>query len=181
MKARYADIHGQTMTPCVAHPLEQRLDRHRRQRRDQGAGLHPHRDAGRRRHRPSGATHYARAVSTLRQARALIKQAIDRFDAATGDAETLSGLEFQTAITMLKVEVSELAVTTVMSAMRANGLSGYRDDGDFTIGRHLRDILSAPIMIHNDRITANLTTATLMTRSPTPCAPEEIEQRLAKP
>ncbi len=66
-------------------------------------------------------------------------------------------------ITMLKVEVSELAVTTVMSAMRVNGLAGYREDGDFTVGRQLRDILSAPIMIHNDRIATNLATTVLMT------------------
>ena len=39
-----------------------------------------------------------------------------------------------------------------MSAMRACGLSGYRSDGDFTLGRHLRDVLSSPIMINNDRI-----------------------------
>lgn len=68
----------------------------------------------------------------------------------------------QTALTMLKVEVSELAVATVSSALRANGLAGYRQDGAFSIGRALRDILSAPIMIHNDRILANLATATLM-------------------
>ena len=35
-------------------------------------------------------------------------------------------------MTMLKVDASELAVATVMSAMRACGLSGYRQDGDFT-------------------------------------------------
>ena len=42
-----------------------------------------------------------------------------------------------------------------MSAMRACGLSGYRNDSEFAIGRYLRDILSAPIMINNDRILAN--------------------------
>ena len=44
----------------------------------------------------------------------------------------------------------------MMSAMRACGLSGYRNDGEFSVGRHLRDVLSAPIMINNDRILANL-------------------------
>ena len=43
-----------------------------------------------------------------------------------------------------------------MHAMRACGLSGYRNDGDYSIGRHLRDVLSAPIMINNDRILANI-------------------------
>ena len=56
---------------------------------------------------------------------------------------------------LLKVNASELAVATVMSAMQACGLSGYRNDGEFSVGRHLRDILSSPIMINNDRILAN--------------------------
>ncbi|EHP89971.1 acyl-CoA dehydrogenase family protein, partial [Methylorubrum extorquens] len=111
---------------------------------------------------PPGALHYARAVSSLKQARALVTQALDTFEGAEGDPAALAGLDVQTALTMLKVEVSELAVATVSSALRANGLAGYRQDGAFSIGRALRDILSAPIMIHNDRILANLATATLM-------------------
>ena len=50
--------------------------------------------------------------------------------------------------------------------MRACGLSGYRNDGDFSIGRLLRDVLSAPIMINNERILANISTATLMSAVP---------------
>jgi acyl-CoA dehydrogenase len=46
-------------------------------------------------------------------------------------------------------------------------LSGYRNDSEFSIGRHLRDVLSAPLMINNDRILANLGTASLMTPLPT--------------
>jgi acyl-CoA dehydrogenase len=53
-----------------------------------------------------------------------------------------------------------------MSAMRACGLSGYRNDGDFSVGRHLRDVLSAPIMINNDRILANSEAAVLMSEPP---------------
>jgi len=50
---------------------------------------------------------------------------------------------------------SELAVSAVSSALRCGGLSSYRNDSDVSIGRHLRDVLSAPIMINNDRILAN--------------------------
>jgi len=52
------------------------------------------------------------------------------------------------------VQASELAVTAVLSSLRACGLSGYRNDTEFTIGRLLRDVLSAPLMINNDRILA---------------------------
>ena len=68
---------------------------------------------------------------------------------------------------LFRSEASELAVTTVMSAMRACGLSGYRNDGDFTVGRQLRDVLSAPVMINNDRILSNIATASLMSSVPT--------------
>ena len=54
-----------------------------------------------------------------------------------------------------------------MSAMRACGLSGYRNDGEASIGRLLRDVLSAPIMINNDRILANLGASSLLSDVPT--------------
>jgi acyl-CoA dehydrogenase len=53
-----------------------------------------------------------------------------------------------------------------MSAMQTCGLSGYRNDSEFSIGRHLRDILSSPIMISNDRILANLATASVLGTTP---------------
>jgi len=53
-------------------------------------------------------------------------------------------------------------VQTVMSALRCCGLSGYRNDSDVSIGRHLRDVLSSPIMINNDRILANLAASALL-------------------
>ena len=53
-----------------------------------------------------------------------------------------------------------------MSALRACGLSGYRNDSDVSIGRHLRDILSSPIMINNDRILASIGASALMSETP---------------
>jgi acyl-CoA dehydrogenase len=78
----------------------------------------------------------------------------------------LESVDFQSGMNLLKVNASELAVTTVMSAMQASGLSGYRNDSEFSIGRHLRDILSSPIMISNDRIVANVGMASLLSGAP---------------
>ena len=78
----------------------------------------------------------------------------------------MASIDFQTSVNLTKVEASELAVSTVMSALRASGLQGYRNDGDFSIGRHLRDVLSSPIMINNDRILANVAAASLMGSTP---------------
>ena len=116
---------------------------------------------------PPGAAHFTAAKMTLAKLRAMITANLDTYAAHEHDERALSSLDFQSSINLLKVEASELAVATVMHAMRACGLSGYRNDGDFTVGRHLRDVLSAPLMINNDRILANIATASLMSGVPT--------------
>jgi acyl-CoA dehydrogenase len=116
---------------------------------------------------PPGAAHFTQAVSTLRTLRGVLAACLRSYEAAMADDKAVSSLEFQSMITLTKVQVSELAVTTVMASLRACGLSGYRNDTEFTIGRLLRDVLSAPIMISNDRIMTNLATTSLMTPLPT--------------
>ena len=115
---------------------------------------------------PPGAAHFTQAVSSLRTLRGVLASAMRSYEAVMSDEKAIASLEFQSMITLTKVQVSELAVTTVMSSMRACGLSGFRNDTEFSIGRHLRDVLSAPIMISNDRIMANLAATSLMTPLP---------------
>src|SRR5580692_8419742 len=115
---------------------------------------------------PPGAQHLTRANATLRTLRSLIAAALQRFEAAASDPAMLESIDFQTGMNMLKVNASELAVATVMSAMQACGLAGYRNDSEFSIGRHLRDILSSPVMISNDRILANIGAASLLSSTP---------------
>ncbi|HUI14684.1 MAG TPA: acyl-CoA dehydrogenase family protein [Xanthobacteraceae bacterium] len=115
---------------------------------------------------PPAAAHLTRANASLRTLRALIAGARQRFEAASADPAILETIDFQTGMNLLKVNASELAVTTVMSAMQTCGLSGYRNDGEFSVGRHLRDILSSPIMISNDRILANIGAASLLSGAP---------------
>jgi acyl-CoA dehydrogenase len=116
---------------------------------------------------PPGAAHFTQAVSTLRNLRGVLSASLRSYEAVMADEKAVSSMEFQATITLTKVQVSELAVTTVLSSLRACGLSGYRNDSEFTIGRLLRDVLSAPIMINNDRILTNLATSSLMTPLPT--------------
>jgi acyl-CoA dehydrogenase len=111
---------------------------------------------------PPGAPQFTRALATLRTLRGMLCTSIRKYEACMDDPQALAALDFQTLITLTKVEASELAAATVMHAMRACGLSGYRNDSEFSIGRHLRDVLSSPIMINNDRILANLATPSLM-------------------
>jgi acyl-CoA dehydrogenase len=116
---------------------------------------------------PPGAPQFTKAMSTLRTLRGMLSTSLRKYQQVMDDPQAMAGLDFQTMITLTKVEASELAASTVMSAMRACGLSGYRNDGDYTLGRHLRDVLSSPIMINNDRILSNLATPALMSAIPT--------------
>ena len=115
---------------------------------------------------PPGAAHYTRAQSGLRGLRAAVRGGIDRYEAALRDEALFASLDFNVAMNLLKVETSEAAVSTVMSALRACGLSGYRNDGESSVGRQLRDVLSSPLMINNDRILSSLAAPALMSAVP---------------
>ena len=43
----------------------------------------------------------------------------------------------------------------MQQALSICGMAGYRNDGPYSLGRHLRDMWSAPLMIGNDRVAAN--------------------------
>ena len=115
---------------------------------------------------PPSAGYFTKANTDLRAIRALIAGALRRYEGLADDPVALSTLDFQSAISLLKVDASELAVSAVMSALRCCGLSGYRNDSDISIGRALRDVLSSPIMINNDRILANVASSALLTEIP---------------
>jgi acyl-CoA dehydrogenase len=115
---------------------------------------------------PPGAAHYTRAKSSLATLRGLVTSSLRKFELAADDETKLASLDFQTMINLTKVEASELAVSIVLFALRACGLSGYRNDGEYTVGRYLRDVLSSPIMINNDRILANIAATSLMSGVP---------------
>jgi acyl-CoA dehydrogenase len=115
---------------------------------------------------PPGLPHFTMALASLRKLRALIAASLTRYENNQNDPKALSSVDFQTAINLLKVDASEMAVETVLAAMRSTGLSGYRNDSDVSIGRALRDVLSSPIMINNDRILSNLSASTLLSDVP---------------
>ncbi len=164
MPGPYGVIHSQTMVP-TAHLMwagnwagiaAGAVDRARKfmRKAQRAGGL------------PPGVPHFTQALANLRQLRALIAAMLSRYEAIAHDPKALSTIDFQTAISLLKVDASELAVQTVMNAMRATGLSGYRNDTDVSVGRALRDVLSSPIMINNDRILSSLSTSTILSEIP---------------
>jgi acyl-CoA dehydrogenase len=166
LPSSYSDIHHQTMVP-VSHLVwsgvwagiaAAAVDRARAFVRKA-----VHRPGGA---LPPGASHLTRANASLRVLRSLVAGALQRYECGVNDPPMLESVDFQTGMNLLKVNASELAVSTVMSAMQACGLAGYRNDCDFSVGRHLRDILSSPVMISNDRILANTAAASLLNGIP---------------
>jgi acyl-CoA dehydrogenase len=162
----YETIHARTMVPCahllwgsvwmgIAASATGRAQEFMRQAMRRGNGQ-----------LPPGAPHFTKALSSLRALRGVLATALRTYEQLQGDPKALTSLEFQSMITLTKVEASELAVSIVMSALRACGLSGYRTDGEFSVERHLRDVLSSPLMINNERILANLVTPALLTPLP---------------
>jgi acyl-CoA dehydrogenase len=165
MPVPYGVIHSQTMVPAshmmwagvwagIAAGAVERARKFLRKAQRGGGEL------------PPGVPHFTKALANLRSLRALIAASLARHESITGDPKALTAIDFQTAINLLKVDASELAVETVMNAMRAAGLSGYRNDTDVSVGRSLRDVLSSPIMINNDRILSSLTASTILSDIP---------------
>jgi acyl-CoA dehydrogenase len=111
---------------------------------------------------PPGVAHLTRANASLSVLRSTVTAALDRYETIQADAGLLEGLEFQTRMNLLNVTASEHSIAIAMSALQACGLSGYRNDGEFSIARHLRDALSSSVMINNDRILANTASALLL-------------------
>lgn len=167
MPTPYARIHTQTMTPAahilwssvwagIATAATTKAELFVRKAMRASAGQ-----------LPPGGTHLTKAKSKLGILRSLLNEAIGRYEIAHTDEDKSASLEYQSAMALTKVEASEMALEVVMACYRTCGLAGYRNDGDVAIGRHLRDILSSPIMINNDRIMASMGNAILMSGVPT--------------
>ncbi|MCU1675318.1 MAG: Dibenzothiophene desulfurization enzyme [Frankiales bacterium] len=152
MSEPYADISAQTMLPA-AHLFwgsawlgiaEESADRARRYvqaaaRAKLGTT-------------PPGALRLAEMFAVLQQMRDLVDGALRRFESMADDREALSGAAVTVALNSLKVAASTLLVDIVGRALVICGISGYREDTPYTLGRLLRDAFGAQLMVNNDRI-----------------------------
>ena len=113
---------------------------------------------------PPGAARLAATAAELAALKTIVRDGIARFETARHDEETINAMAFAVAMNAVKVEASRRAVAIVQEALTIIGIQGYKNDNPFSVGRQLRDILSAPLMIANDRILANTATMLLMSR-----------------
>ncbi|MBS9374849.1 acyl-CoA dehydrogenase family protein [Rhodococcus sp. B50] len=105
---------------------------------------------------PPGALRLAEAAAVHQQFADLVAASAARFDAAaSAQDESMSGMGFSLAMNNLKVTASTLVVDLVNRAMLICGIAGYREDSQYSLGRHLRDAHGAAVMVNNDRIMNN--------------------------
>lgn len=103
---------------------------------------------------PAGAR-LASAANELQSMKGNLIACLRDYEAAIGSEYRLSAMSFAVAMNNLKIGTSLSVVKVVGEAMLICGLSGYRNDSPFSMGRHLRDAHSAAVMVSNDRIMAN--------------------------
>lgn len=113
---------------------------------------------------PPGALRVAEAASLLQLMRSNTSAAITRFELAQNDADDLGSVGFIVSMNNVKIGASRMAVDVINQALMITGINGYRNNSPYSVGRHLRDALSAPIMISNDRIFGNVSNLLLMHR-----------------
>ncbi len=162
----YDRIHNQTMTP-TAHLLWSSVwagiasaaVQKGRTLRAQG-----HARCGRA--DPAGAARLGEAKSKLRQLRSILSVSLDRPERGHEDQRAWGTLDYQTSSGDDQGRCVRTRRRDRAGLLRTCGLAGYRNDGDVSIGRHLRDILSSPIMINNDRITSSMASAMMMSGVP---------------
>lgn len=104
---------------------------------------------------PASAWRLAEAASLLQLMKSNVVAALRQYESALGSEDKLSSLPFAVAMNNLKTGSSQMAVQVINHALLICGLSGYRNDTPFSLGRHLRDAHSAALMVNNDRILAN--------------------------
>jgi acyl-CoA dehydrogenase len=112
-----------------------------------------------------GAGRLAELMTELQAMRGVIVGGIERLERAHRNTEQLATVSFLIDMNALKISASRAVVDILNRSMEVCGIHGYRNDTPFSLDRLMRDAHSAPIMINNDRILANMANLALMNRS----------------
>jgi acyl-CoA dehydrogenase len=103
---------------------------------------------------PPTAQRLSRLAGQVSLLRAEVRSELAAFvtASATDDRSELSTMAHQLRLNTLKITASEETPRICLAALEICGIVGYRNDTPFAIGRLLRDALSGPLMIANERI-----------------------------
>lgn len=85
------------------------------------------------------------------------------FDRLAGEGgEGLATIGWALKMNNLKIASSEAAPRVVHRALQVIGIQGYRNDSRYAVGRQYRDVLSASLMVANERIASKSATMLLV-------------------
>ena len=104
---------------------------------------------------PPGAIRLAEASAQLQALRHNWLSLAGEFDELAQRADGMQQLltmGWALKMNNLKVNASEAAPQIVHKALQIIGVLGFKNDSKFSVARHYRDVLSASLMISNDRI-----------------------------
>lgn len=114
---------------------------------------------------PPSAPRVAEAVSMLEMMEARLEMALARQRARHANASVSAAFAHAAGMNGLKTSMSTMALDVVQQALLVCGMAGYKQGTPYSLGRHLRDLWSAPLMINNDRIQTNTANLLLADRS----------------
>jgi acyl-CoA dehydrogenase len=103
---------------------------------------------------PPVAVRLSHLMSELSLLRAEVGSALSDFVEASAEPgrESLTTMVSALRFNNLKIAASEQAPRVCQSALAVCGIVGFKNDTPFSVGRHLRDTMSACLMVANERI-----------------------------
>lgn len=106
---------------------------------------------------PESAADVARVFGRMESTLAHLTVSLARYD-SLGPLDRLDatpGPTFALHMNTLKTAVSVAVAEIVRDCLYILGIAGYKNDTPYSLGRHLRDVHSAAIMVHNERVLNN--------------------------
>jgi acyl-CoA dehydrogenase len=101
---------------------------------------------------PPAATKLSHVLGDLQLMRGEVKAGLADYVEHLEDADWLMTVGAALRFNNLKIATSDQAPRICQGAMGVTGIVGFKNDTPFAVGRHLRDSMSACLMIANDRI-----------------------------
>jgi acyl-CoA dehydrogenase len=103
---------------------------------------------------PPAAQRLSHVMSELSLLRAEVGSALREFEEASEEPgrERLSTMATVLRFNNLKIAASEQAPRVCQGALGVCGIMGFKNDTPYSVGRHLRDTMSACLMVANERI-----------------------------
>jgi acyl-CoA dehydrogenase len=101
---------------------------------------------------PDKAVRLAKAMVDLQSMRHNWETCAMEFDELGDSRGELDGMGWALKMNQLKMSQSEMAPRLVHEALQIVGIMAYKNDSKFSVGRQYRDVLSAALMVSNERI-----------------------------